>query len=170
MDAATQVLLHQGADNLTLAAVAERAGVSKGGLLYHFPSKQALAAGMVERFVEQCETALFEAGDEPGAASRGYLRASIAETTDVAGARGDRVTAALFAAALVDPETLEPLRDRYRAWQERLENDGIDPAVATLVRLTVDGWWLARVAELAPPTGELHERVFAKLIALTREG
>lgn len=169
LDAATEVLLQHGAQNLTLAAVAEQAGVSKGGLLYHFPSKQALAAGMVARFVEQCDTALMGAGDEPGAAARGYLRATIAERADVAGAGGDRVTAALFAGALVDPETLQPLRERYTAWQQRLENDGIDPAKSTIVRLAVDGWWLAQVAGLAPPAAELHERVFAELIALTKE-
>jgi AcrR family transcriptional regulator len=33
---------------VTLDAVANRAGVSKGGLLYHFPSKEALVSGMVD--------------------------------------------------------------------------------------------------------------------------
>jgi Transcriptional regulator len=34
---------------MTLEAVAARANVSKGGLLYHFPSKDALVLGMVSR-------------------------------------------------------------------------------------------------------------------------
>jgi Tetracyclin repressor-like, C-terminal domain len=50
-----------------------------------------------------------------------------------------------------------------------LENDGIDPAVATAVRLAVDGWWLARLVDLAPPAPGLHERVFAVLADLIQE-
>ncbi|MGO1278571.1 MAG: TetR/AcrR family transcriptional regulator, partial [Cellulosimicrobium funkei] len=37
------LLVEQGERAATLEAVAERAGVSKGGLLYHFGSKDALA-------------------------------------------------------------------------------------------------------------------------------
>jgi len=35
LDAAEQLVAHQGASNLTLEAVAQAASVSKGGLLYH---------------------------------------------------------------------------------------------------------------------------------------
>ncbi len=166
LDAATEVLLRDGAQALTLEAVARQAGVSKGGLLYHFASKQALVAGMVDRLVSQFDAALASAGDEPGAATRVYLAATVGQKPEAAGAVADRTTAALFAAALVEPDALIPLREIYARWQRRLENDGIDPAVATAVRLAVDGWWLARLADLAPPQGELHERVYAVLTEL----
>ena len=52
LDAAEEVLCDQGSAALTLAAVADRAGVSKGGLLYHYGSKEALIKGMVERLKE----------------------------------------------------------------------------------------------------------------------
>jgi AcrR family transcriptional regulator len=42
-----QVVQARGAGSLTLEAVADVAGVSKGGLLYHFPTKDALIDGMV---------------------------------------------------------------------------------------------------------------------------
>jgi AcrR family transcriptional regulator len=46
---------------LTLDVVAQAAGVSKGGLLYHFPSKESLLGALAQRYVqskEQCiETA-----------------------------------------------------------------------------------------------------------------
>jgi AcrR family transcriptional regulator len=167
LDAAVTVLLTAGADRLTLAAVAEEAKVSKGGLFYHFPTKNALAAGLVERMVGQFDAALEQAGEEPGAATLAYLGATI-EPGNAAGAATDRVTAALFAAALVDPAGLAPLREVYERWQRRLEDDGIDPAVATAVRLAVDGWWLARLVGLAPPAPDLHQRVHALLTELVR--
>jgi AcrR family transcriptional regulator len=39
LDAAEAVVMCQGVRNLTLDAVAAHAGISKGGLLYHFRSK-----------------------------------------------------------------------------------------------------------------------------------
>ena len=174
LDAATEVLLRDGAQALTLEAVARQAQVSKGGLLYHFPSKQALVAGMVQRLVGQFDDALARAGDEPGAATRVYLAATVSPHHTAAGAQAgaqaDRASAALLAAALVEPDALGPLRDVYRAWQKRLDQDGIDPAVATAVRLAVDGWWLARLLDLEPPGKGRHEDVFRVLSTLIGRG
>jgi AcrR family transcriptional regulator len=166
LDAATRVLLRDGAQALTLEAVAKEANVSKGGLLYHFANKQALVAGMVARLVSQFDAAIREAGDEPGAASRAYLVATVAATPTAASVAADQTAAALFAAALVEPDALIPLREAYQRWQRRLEHDGIDPATATAVRLTVDGWWLARLLNLAPPPPRLHKRLHAFVVHL----
>src|SRR6266404_2353237 len=53
LDAAEGVVLSQGINCLTLDAVAAEAGVSKGGLLYHYPSKEKPIAAMVERIVRK---------------------------------------------------------------------------------------------------------------------
>jgi AcrR family transcriptional regulator len=52
LDAAAELVRELGAAKLTLDAVAERAELSKGGLLYNFPSKDALLQGMLERIIE----------------------------------------------------------------------------------------------------------------------
>ncbi|MFI9554489.1 TetR/AcrR family transcriptional regulator [Nonomuraea endophytica] len=156
LDAAADVLLTDGAESLTLEAVAKRAGVSKGGLFYHFPTKQALVAGMVERLTAAFDDALARAGGRPGDYLRAYIEATI-PLQPAAAAPADRVTVALLAGVLVDPAGLEPLRQRYAAWQERLAADGIDPAAATAVRLAVDGWWAARLLGLGEPGPDLHE-------------
>ncbi|TDD15240.1 TetR/AcrR family transcriptional regulator [Nonomuraea diastatica] len=155
LDAAAEVLLSEGAESLTLEAVARRAGVSKGGLFYHFPTKQALVAAMVERLTDAFDAALAQAGSRPGDFLRAYVEATIPERHTSAPA--DRVTAALLAAVLVDPAGLEPLRERFATWQARLADDGIDPAAATAVRLAVDGWWAVRLLGLGEPGPELHE-------------
>ena len=49
LDAAVAVVRRDGAQALTLDAVAAEAGVSKGGLLYHFRSKRDLLDALVER-------------------------------------------------------------------------------------------------------------------------
>lgn len=49
MDAYADLLITEGERQATLEAVAARADVSKGGLLYHFPSKDQLAVALCER-------------------------------------------------------------------------------------------------------------------------
>jgi len=49
LDAATEIIMDHGVHQLTLDEVAKTAGVSKGGLLYHYPSKEALLTAIVER-------------------------------------------------------------------------------------------------------------------------
>ena len=53
LDAALTVVRRDGAAALTLDAVAAEAGVSKGGVLYHFGSKRALIDGLLERWLDE---------------------------------------------------------------------------------------------------------------------
>ena len=68
---------------LVLDAVAREAQVSKGGLLYHFRSKEALVAGLTQRMLDRFDEVQDEAAarDEQrtGAWARAYLASTVAE-------------------------------------------------------------------------------------------
>ena len=140
LDAAGRILVRDGSDGFTIAAVAKEACVSKGGLFYHFESKDQLITG---------------AGDEPGAATRAYLRS--------AAQPAPRPVLALLAAAISNPAALESLNQRYTTWQCRLDHDGIPPHIATLVRCAIDGLWLAETFDLAAPNPATRSRMLAEL-------
>jgi AcrR family transcriptional regulator len=163
LDAAEAVVVQHGASALTLEAVAADAGVSKGGLLYHFPSKDLLAAALVERAVQRVDEALEAAAAEGGAGcfTRAYIRVTMGDGARQTGA--DPLSTALLGALALDPALLDPLRDAYGRWQARLEKDGLDPADATLVRLAVDGWWTALVLGLPPLSRPVAAQVRARL-------
>ncbi|MBO6858897.1 MAG: TetR/AcrR family transcriptional regulator, partial [Roseibium sp.] len=55
LKAALEVVRRSGAQSLTMDAVAEESGFSKGGVLYNFPTKDALITGMVEFLAGQFE-------------------------------------------------------------------------------------------------------------------
>ena len=61
LEAADTIARERGVANLTLDLVAEQAAVSKGGLLYHFTTKEALLAGMVERSLDRYRSLLHAA-------------------------------------------------------------------------------------------------------------
>jgi AcrR family transcriptional regulator len=167
LNAAEQVAARDGVANLTLEAVAREAGVSKGGLLYHFPSKSALISATVERLAIRCECdqecALKNDPCTPGAFTRAYLTAR----TRVPGPAEEPFLTAILAAVGTDRHYLEPLLKRVADWQARLESDGIDPATATIVRLAIDGLCMGTLFGAPVPTGELRHRILEKLTEMT---
>jgi AcrR family transcriptional regulator len=170
LDAAEQVVARDGVNNLTLSSVAATAGVSKGGLLYHFPSKSALITAIVERMATRCEgdhtTAESADANPVGRFTRAYVTTRMNnECTE----QEEGICTALLAAAGTDPQYLEPFRKRHEAWQQRLEHDGIDATVATIIRLAMDGYCLGEMLGMPVPQGELRQRVFDKLLEMTKQ-
>jgi AcrR family transcriptional regulator len=168
LQAADRVVVEEGVAGMTLEAVARGAGVSKGGLLYHFPSKEALIRGMIGRLIEGFRDALGrEFAEERTSTSGRWLRAYIRASFDE-----DRwyleVSAGLLAAVAEDPTLLDPLRKAFEDGQRWAERDGLDPADATLVRLAADGLFFAELLGFAPPEGQLRERVREALLLLTK--
>ncbi|CAN5484788.1 TetR/AcrR family transcriptional regulator [soil metagenome] len=167
LDAAEQVVARDGVNSLTLTAVADEAGVSKGGLLYHFPSKSALVVAVVERLATACDAetakAIDAGGDEPGRFTRAYLTARLAPPDP----KDEPIHTALLAAAGTDPQYLDPFRRRHVEWQKRLENDNIDPTIATIVRLAIDGFCFSTMLGMPVPQDPLRKDVIEKLMAMT---
>jgi len=153
LDAAGAVVMRDGAQALTLDAVAEEAEVSKGGLLYHFKSKRDLVEGMIERWMAEFQR---EIDSSDPAFVRGYVKS----TTPAGNELG------MLAALIGDPSLLVAVRKQYGIWQDRVEREGADPVDATVARLAADGLWLAELLGMGPPTGELRERVLQRLLDL----
>src|SRR5690348_12725246 len=153
LDAAGTVVHRDGAQALTLDAVAKEAAVSKGGLLYHFKSKTDLVQAMVDRWLSQFGAEM-EAADP--AFVRGYVKASTPDEHELG----------MLAALVADPSLLVAVREQYGIWQDRVQREGRDPVDATVARLAADGLWLAELLGMGPPKGELRERVLQRLLEL----
>jgi AcrR family transcriptional regulator len=160
LDAAGAVVRRDGPQALTLDAVAGEAGVSKGGLLYHYGTKQELIEALVARWLAEFQADI-DAADPHFV--RGYVKAS-----DPEGQIADEL--GLLAALVADPAVLRTVRDRYAIWQDRVEREGSDPVDATVARLAADGLWLAELLGMAPPRGKLREQVLARMVELAGSG
>ena len=168
---AATLVAERGYAALTLDAVGKATGVSKGGVLYHFPTKEALVAALLEEMTSafDADQTAAHASDPtaPGAWSRAYVTASLGSPHD----ESERLTAvALLAAVGYDPSLLGPLQVRYRAWVERLDGDGLPGVDAHVVRLAADGLWAADLFGLAPPDPALRARIHARLAELAGTG
>jgi AcrR family transcriptional regulator len=176
LTAAERVALRDGVLHLTVEAVAREAKLSKGGVLYHFATKESLIQAMLDRLIQYCEQEIAQHQQNdaaPGRWTRAYVRKTLAPLTTYPGEaafpESKEVGAGLIVAAATNPKLLEPLRKRFRTWQRAIERDGISPTRATVVRLAVDGLWLADVLGIWSLSDKLRRQVLNELIRLTRE-
>lgn len=148
---------HDGVGSLTLERVAEQAGLSKGGLLYHFSSKQELVGALLSATLEGADRRLEELASNggPGAFATAYLNYVRSSDHTRQGA-----AVGIFASAALDEGELEPAKLRFEAWQDRLKHsDGIGAETALLARIVGDGLWLIDLFGLAPPSTDEREAV-----------
>ncbi|MFC9790043.1 TetR/AcrR family transcriptional regulator [Rhodococcus sp. NPDC127528] len=164
LDALERLLLERGLSQVTLEAVAAEAGVSKGGLLYHFRSKEALLAGMVRRLGERSDQQLAESGSS---VAEWYLQTLDAGTTNEL-ALFQSTIAALRSVDGKQGEVQQAVIDMMRSWDDGLRSEIADPVQAEIVRLVGDGLYLAALMGLPQPDPELHRKVVNRL--LDREG
>ena len=81
IDAAARLVSRHGSA-VSIAAIADAAGVSKGGLLYHFASKDELLEAVATSLFESFRESVYDAAvadPAPGRLTRAYVRVSFAE-------------------------------------------------------------------------------------------
>lgn len=137
LDAYEELLAEQSERAATLDAVAARAGVSKGGLLYHFASKEALASGVLDRFSDLIEDDIRRMREAEDGPVDYFLRTSI--PTDSRFERAIVAIARLAQAA--DPRARDALASAQRRWLEVLQEAVGDPLVARTIMLIGDGMY-----------------------------
>ncbi|MDO5631968.1 MAG: TetR/AcrR family transcriptional regulator [Paracoccus sp. (in: a-proteobacteria)] len=136
----------QGPKAVSLDAVAERAGVSKGGLLYHFPTKAALMQGLVQHYLDQAEARLETCtSDQPNAILVQYLDNFEQDWQEAPSASG------LLAAVTEHPGILAPVAEFNDRTLIRLRAGATDPLLAELVFHSLNGLWSARMLGIHSP-------------------
>lgn len=167
LDAAEALVNRLGAAHLTLDAVAQQASVSKGGLLYHFPSKEALLEGMVARQLARFERD--QAGclqgdpDDPTARLLALVRASLNDCEE------ERcLGAALLAAVANKPELLEPAREMNRGLSAAFSEHPLGHAGASVIWLATLGLWLLETLQVSPLSNDQRQAITARILDMAQ--
>jgi AcrR family transcriptional regulator len=140
LDAYQDILIEHGIGAITLEAVAARAEVSKGGLLYHFGSKEALLQGLIDRVGHLGVADLETARTAPEGVVRYYLRSSVTDVTQDAAMH--RTTLAAMRLIGNEDAVDEAIRAYTRNWRTLLTEHVGDPVLADFVGTTGDGLYL----------------------------
>lgn len=162
---AVEQLLATGGGEPAVDEVAARAQVSKGGVLYHFPTKAGLVEAVVRRGVERTTRALDEAADD-GVVVRRWLELST-------GAADVGLASSLISAVRIESWRTgilaEVVADAYSHWLRLLTDETGDEELAQLVLLLGDGLLLRALA--GPPADDaLIGRLADRLVGSPRSG
>lgn len=119
LQTAEELVRKQGAAHLTFDRLSEETGISKGGLLYHFASKDELILAMMVRMIDTREECRIEFSKELGGPDA-EVKAMILSQVDMQSyCGGDRareeqaLDSAVLCAASTNRELLAPLRSRF---------------------------------------------------------
>jgi AcrR family transcriptional regulator len=169
LEAAERLVAEVGAARLTLDAVAQGAGVSKGGLLYHFPSKESLLNALAHRYAESMEQCIAAAkANLPEAGKSRELKAAILGMlgTDP---RSRALSAVLLATATNEPALLDVIRQCVAQYTQELEGTCSNFTRAAVVTLAVDGLKMREALRISPFTDRQREEIVQELLSMAEQ-
>lgn len=167
LDAAAAMAVNHGLAAITLDGVAKAAGVSKGGLLHHYATRQALVESLFADILARLEavvTALIEGdSDRRGRFTRAYV-------TAVSTPGQSRLESKLLGACSLAMSMEPGLAAQWAEWTARcLSRHGEEDSVTgRLVRYAADGIWLEDATGAGATDAAQRAAVTARLIELTK--
>lgn len=164
LDCAAKLALEQGLAAVTVQAVCEAAGVTKGGMFHHFASKQALidgvVAGLLDKLGDDIEAAMARDLQTHGRFTRAYVTVTM---DDLMLDQGSQWTT-LYISSLTEPSLRRVTAEWFARLVERHHHTDADP-VLEVARLAADGAWLASLLREdggpMPDLPALRERLVA---------
>jgi AcrR family transcriptional regulator len=167
LETAVSIVDANGAAHLTIDAVAAAASLSKGGVLYHFPSKRALLEAMLALLMETSKARIEKLQGESVALAQSSIEPMIqAEQEQQPKQRA--MALAILAAAAEDPTLLNPAKtyiaDRFR----EAGSDTTDPQLAHILLLAAEGLRFLDMLNLLPEEIAHREQFFDRLLQLAR--
>lgn len=165
--AAAQIINTKGVLALTLEAVAKEAEISKGGLFYHFASKDDLMKGMndfiMKTFLDDLERIASDDPRHKGKWTRAYTNLTFNLLDNEF-----EMNLAFLSAVATSPDLVKSMSKDLRVLQKHIENDRINPILSTIVRLAVDGMYFNQLYGLNLRE-DLRDQVLNYLLSLTEE-
>jgi AcrR family transcriptional regulator len=166
VDAAKDVVVEEGAAHMTLEAVAARAGVSKGGLLHHFPTKEALLEAMIRELIKAREESRKKIWNglphSPTRELKAYILSGLLRDRTV-----DSMGAPILAALAHNPKLAEPVREAIIKVYAEIMSRGVKFERAVVLALAADGLLFQEVLSISPFNEQQRSKIVEELLRLT---
>ncbi|MEZ0167091.1 TetR/AcrR family transcriptional regulator [Microvirga sp. TS319] len=157
LDAAEELICTGGIAGFTLDAVAHAAGLSKGGLLYHFSSKDSLISGLQRRMASRLEQTLRDAERQREPILEAFIR-ELRQDYESGGRR--------FAPLLLAREQQDPCHELQALMTCLVRQSGREGTEATLLLLAALGMVLSSLARLPCINSQQAAELFDEMLAI----
>jgi AcrR family transcriptional regulator len=164
LKAALTILSRDGLNALTFDALARESGISKGGLLHQFETKDGILLALLEfqrRYLEEFAASYLNSCDV--SVKEPFLLAQIAVMRETAN-QPESANRAVLAALVQAPELLETIRDGHAADLEEVRKASPDGDIAVLRWAAAVGIAFTGLIGLSPVSAEERERLFERLL------
>ncbi|MEU2145804.1 MULTISPECIES: TetR/AcrR family transcriptional regulator [Streptomyces albovinaceus subgroup] len=171
LEAATRVVQREGVKSVTFDSVAAEAGLTKGGLLYHFATRDDLVLAIHQHLADRWEADLVAAAGKPATeATRDERLAAYTQVAIQSATRAELLLMLEGSTNAAHSAAWEAVTER---WAPPPASAGDDPAALDrfIVRLAADGLWLYDSLTSQQLTPETRRAVAERIAdALTRDG
>ncbi|MEU9677026.1 TetR/AcrR family transcriptional regulator [Streptomyces parvus] len=170
LEAATRVVQREGVKSVTFDSVAAEAGLTKGGLLYHFASRDDLVLAIHQHLADQWEADLVAAAGKP--ATEASRDERLAAYTQVAIQSATRAELLLMLEGSTDAAHSAVWEAVTERWAPPPASAGDDPATLDrfIVRLAADGLWLYDSLTSQQLTSEMRRAVAERIADALAQG
>lgn len=152
-----------GGADITYQSVAREAGLTKAGLMYHFPTKDSMMIAVIEHVIERWQAELQDVLAVP--LEQTTLAERVRAFVQFAGEGG--VTPGefvVFSEAVRRPELSQPWLEYLQTWFGF--GDGVDTTPLLLVWLAANGLWVAEATGILTVHPAQREALLTRLIGL----
>ncbi len=158
------IIERDGASRLTLDAIARESGISKGGLMHQFRTKEAVLKALLDHQIAYFEDFYRGYMDEHAASqSQPQLAAQIATLREFL-ARPHSVDFAIIGAAAHEPGLLSMSQKIDAARAEAIKAEAADPDLAILRWAAARGLAITSLLGMCPVSPEERDRLFDRLM------
>lgn len=170
LDAAIRVINRDGVRAVTFESVSAEAGLTRGGLLYHFPSRDALLRGIDTHLLQAWEASMEALMGKPTADSAASERhAAFMRVSAQSATRAELV----FMLESMDPESeTVPWGEAMERWAPGAPSadaeGALDPVAldAFVARLAADGLWIHEAIYRDKLDDRVRQAVVERLLTL----
>jgi AcrR family transcriptional regulator len=161
LEVALDIIKEQGVGSVTYEALAERSGLSKGGVLYHFPNREEMNRAIREHVRSRYRDARYAATqalpEGPSRELKGWAIAALHNRS-----RLDLVSAKIMSSGMWNTD--EGLAHHRERFEQISRGVGFDRAA--LVYLATEGLWFLELLGFAPFTEKQRQRVVLMLLSI----
>jgi AcrR family transcriptional regulator len=164
LQAAIMIISRDGPGRLTLDAIAREAGMSKGGVMHQFPTKEAVLTALLDQQTEYFEEFSRQYKEKAGAqTTQPELAAQIATMREVV-TKPRSIAFAILGALAQQPSRLSKSRDIDKRKVEVMKAESVDKDLALLRWAAARGLALTAMFGMCPLSDKERERLYDRLL------
>lgn len=165
LDAVVDIIQRDGVTAVTFDAVASETKLTRGGLLYHFPSREELILATHKHLAERWENEMAKAaGKEAAAATSAERLAAYVQTCAKSANRAELI---LMLESANEPGFGDIWQDVIDRWTPPVPDPDDQAALSRFIaRVAADGLWIHEALSSQPLPKKLKERISRQIVAM----